>query len=399
MKTFEERALVLKRHIEQDQIKIMIIGLGSVGTYLLDYLLSKGDPAVTVIVVGRNKERVCSNLNIVKISALIRGRNRSKVLAETEVDLNCVEQITGCIKKHGPDFIVNSSRVYSGLKYGSISWNNLRAYGIWSPLAVKYIKNIMEAYEAAGSDAIVINTSYSDAVIPWLKQSGRAYPDFGSGNLNHLIPRMKYAAGELMQVEDYWNIEVMLATSHFHDVVISKEGQTEGMEQLLKVYYEGKEMQISNQEIIAGCKIEMPSDEKRNMMNASSNYEIINEIIEAIRKESKGYFYSPGAFGEIGGYPVVFDACKKSPSAHINDSVFTLDEMRKANKRSISFDGIEAIVGEVLYYTDELVDKVKKAFSAKLPKAVTIDDSQQTADFIIEHIINPELNRKKEINL
>ena len=108
-------------------------------------------------------------------------------------DLDNIESIKRCLQENHPDIIVNTSRVYAGLKYGSISWKNFRAYGIWTPLSIKYIKNIMEAVETEAESAIVINTSYSDAVIPWLKSAGKAYPDFGSGNLNHLIPRIRFA--------------------------------------------------------------------------------------------------------------------------------------------------------------------------------------------------------------
>ena len=91
----------------------------------------------------------------------------------------------------------------------------------------------MEAYELSNSKAIVINTSYSDAVIPWLKSAGKAYPDFGSGNINHLLPRIKFALAEENNIEDWWNIDITYAVAHFHDVVISKEGKTEGVDQLI----------------------------------------------------------------------------------------------------------------------------------------------------------------------
>ena len=42
-------------------------------------------------------------------------------------------------------------------------------------MSIRYTKNIMQAYENVNSNAIVINTSYSDAVIPWLKTAGKAY--------------------------------------------------------------------------------------------------------------------------------------------------------------------------------------------------------------------------------
>lgn len=94
--------------------------------------------------------------------------------------LDRVEE-TAASRQH-PDFIVNTSGACTRVKCGSISWDKIRAYGIWTPLAVRYAKAVMQAVELADSQAIVINTSYSDAVIPWLKGAGLPYPDFGSEN-------------------------------------------------------------------------------------------------------------------------------------------------------------------------------------------------------------------------
>lgn len=397
MKKIEERLHLIKKHLDNGQIIIMILGLGSVGTYLLDFLLSRNDEKMKIIVVGRNKEKLETSVNIVKISALIRHLNRSEIIIEENVDFNQVEQVTQCISKHKPDFIVNASRVYSGLKYGSISWKNLRAYGIWTPLAIKYIRNIMQAYELAEADGIVINTSYSDAVIPWMKSAGKAYPDYGSGNINHLIPRIKYAVAQLFEIKDYWNIEVAYATAHFHDVVISKEGQAEGVPQLLKVYYKDEELVIMQDELLALCKIAMPVDQKRNMMNASSNYDIIDSIISAITKEQIIRFFSPGAFGEIGGYPVIIDAENGKLNSYIDEATFSLHEMREANRKSIELDGIENISNGQLIYTDKLVAKVWEAFHVKLPKLVEFNEIDKVASLIVEDIIIPQLDNAKGI--
>lgn len=393
MKTLQEKLQIIKSSIRENHIKVMILGLGSVGTYLLDYLVSRNDPAITLIVVGRNLEKIESDVNIVKVAALIRHQNCSKILIEGDVDFTDEEKIVGCIRKHNPDFIINSSRVYPGLKYGSISWNNIRAYGIWSPLAADYIKHIMKACEAAESHGIVINTSYSDVIIPWLKSGGGAYPDFGSGNMNHLIPRIKYAVAEYLKVEDFWNIEVMFATGHFHDIVISKEGHTEGIEQLIQVYYKDHELQIPQAEIFSRCKISMPVDAKRNMMNASSNYEIIAAIIDALRLGEKRRFYSPGVFGEIGGYPVIIDGMTEVPQAYIDETVFTLAQMREKNRVSIYLDGIERVESGNLYYTDELIEKVKSVFHVTLQKAVSLEDSHVTAERIIKDIIVKNISK------
>lgn len=387
MKTLEEKLNILRREGHSRKIRIMIMGLGSVGMYLLDYLMSSKDPEMEICVVGRNEEKMRSDVNIIRVASLIRGQNRTEIKVMSNVDFDDVSSIADCLEGFQPDILVNSSRVYSGLKYGSISWNNIRAYGIWAPLAIKYIKNIMQAYENVGSNAIVINTSYSDAVIPWLKSAGKAYPDFGSGNINHLIPRIKFSVAEQNDIEDYWNIDITFATSHFHDVVISKEGQTEGVDQLISISYQGKKLEADMERIFSECKISMPVDGKRNMMNASSNFEIIQGILAVTKGTDKVKLHCPGVFGEMGGYPVILDGTGDEVRAYFDESAFGIDAMRKKNRESIYLDGIEDVTEGVLYYTDELLQKVKKIFGAELVKKVSLEESEEAAEFLIAEII------------
>ena len=391
MKTLQERLSIVEEQVKQDNIKVMIIGLGSVGAYLLDYLVSKNDPAINIVVVGRNADKMQTKVNITRVAGLIRGVNKSHIEVEGGVDLNDIDAIKTAIEKYQPDFIVNSSRAYPGLKYGSISWANVRAYGIWSPLAIRFTKNVMEACDKADSSAVVINTSYSDAVIPWLKSAGKAYPDFGSGNLNHLVPRMKFAVAEILGVEDFWNVDIMFAAGHFHDVCISKEGQLEGVELPLKIYYKGEEqMDVDKNEVISKCHISMPVDQTRNMMNASSNYQIITSVIDAIRTGEQQKVFSPGFGGNIGGYPVAVGYKDGKLNAWIDESVFSFDEMNKADRASMALDGVEDIVEGKLVYTDALIEKTRKAFGKELPKKVAYDDIDKTAKWIIDEIILPQ---------
>lgn len=388
MKTTSEKLNILRSNLRDRKARIMIIGLGSVGNYLMDYLMSTSDEGIEIAVVGRNTLKMESDANIVRVASLIRNQNKTKITVIGDTDLNDVSSIENAIRGFTPDIIVNSSRAYSGLKYGSISWSNVRAYGIWSPLSIRFTKNIMEAYEKAESNAIVINTSYSDAVIPWLKSAGKAYPDFGSGNINHLIYRFKLAAGEMLDISDYWNIDITFAVSHFHDVVISKEGHTEGTDMMIQLSYNGNPLPVTIDEIIKNCGIPMPVDAKRNMMNASSNFEIIEAILSAVRDKKKIKLHCPGVFGEIGGYPVVIDGSADELKAYIDESVFSLTEMRQKNRESIYLDGIENIENGTLTYTDQLINRVEKAFNVKLVKNVPFDDIENVADFIVNEIIN-----------
>lgn len=393
MNTIQNKFGIVEKHIKENNVTVMIIGLGSVGTYLLDYLVSRNDKAIKVVVVGRNFAKMEKSVNIVRVAALIREINKTNIEIRSDVDLSDVDIIQSAIEEYQPDFIVNSSRAYPGLKYGSISWSNIRAYGIWTPLAIRFTKNIMDACNKAGSNAVVINTSYSDAVIPWLKSSGRAYPDFGSGNLNHLVPRIKYAVAEMIGVSDFWNIDIMFAAGHFHDVVISKEGHTEGVDIPLKTFYMDKEIVLDPKEVFSHCRIAMPVDEQRNMMNASSNYRIIDAVIAAVRMGNSQKIFSPGVFGNLGGYPVQIGYKNGVLDAWIDESIYSFEEMNKTNRASMALDGIEDVKDGMLVYTDYLIEKTKLAFDVELPKTVAFEDIDKTAKYIIDRIIIPQLKK------
>lgn len=377
-------------------VRIGILGLGSVGNYLLEYLNNWDFQDVEIFVGCRNVVKAQSDVNIARVARLIRGKS-PKPMHIIELDLDDVASIVKFFTEVSPDFVVNSSRAYSGLKYGSISWHTIRAYGLWTPLAIKYIRNIMAAHKQSESSAVVINTSYSDAVIPWLKSAGMSYPDFGSGNLNHLVPRIKMAAAEMFELPKPSDVEVTLATSHFHDVVISKEGQTEGIEPLLHLDYNGETLRcVDVSALWKRCAIAMPVDAKRNMMNASSNFEIISKIVETIRDGKRCVLHSPGVGGNLGGYPVVIDATGDSLGMFYNERHFSFEEMNAINRRSIALDGIEDVRGGVLYWTSYLAEKVNRCFGVDIPHKVKYESIPETADLIINSIIKPYLAKSAQ---
>lgn len=391
MKTLNEKLNLLKQKIDnQEKITIAIFGLGSVGCYLLDYLVSLADPQLRLVVVGRNSEKMQQDVNIIRTAATIRRQMRSEIVVEGGCDFKDVSSIETVLRKIQPDFIVNSSRLFAGLKYGTISWSNLRAYGIWSPMSVLLGKNIMEAYGKADCNAISINTSYSDAVIPWLKSAGMAYFDFGSGNLNHLIPRMKFFIAEKFGIENLNDIDITLVASHFHDVVISKEGHTEGVKLLLSIKYQGKELDVNHEDVYKACGIPMPTDQKRNMMNASSNFDIIYSILAAIRTKTAIKIHTPGVDGNIGGYPYVIDATGDDVKGYFSPQ-YDMEEMHQVNRYSIYCDGIENVDDGYLVYTDELIQKVKDRFNVDIPKKVHLSEADAVANVLIESIIKPNI--------
>ena len=130
------------------------------------------------------------------------------------------------------------------------------------------------------------------------------------------------------------------------------------------------------------------------MMNASSNYRIITAVIDAVRTKKEQKIFSPGVFGNIGGYPVQVGYRDGRIDAWIDETVFGFEEMERVNRESLALDGIEDIRDGRLYYTDALIEKAVNAFGAKLPKFVEYEQIEEVAEFIIEEIILPQVGKR-----
>ena len=55
---------------------------------------------------------------------------------------------------------------------------------------------------------------------------------------------------------------------------------------------------------------------------------------------------------------------------------------------------MEDVVNGELIYTDALIEKAKMAFGVRLPKKVPFEDIEKTAEFIIDEIILPQIEKK-----
>ena len=75
--------------------------------------------------------------------------------------------------------------------------------------------------------------------------------------------------------------------------------------------------------------------------------------------EKRTKLHCPGAFGEIGGYPVIIDGSGgESPQAYIDKNCFSLDEMRRRKIGNL-FIWTELRISRMVFLpaTDELLHK------------------------------------------
>lgn len=76
--------------------------------------------------------------------------------------------------------------------------------------------------------------------------------------------------------------------------------------------------------------------------------------------------------------------------AHIDEAIFSMEKMKRANRQSITLDGVEDIEEGNLVYTDALLEKVENAFHVRLPKRIPYEKIDETAKMIIQTIVIPQ---------
>lgn len=417
---FDSLKIEQRKKDGNDPLKLLILGFGSVAQYLYDYLL--GDTYEYEIHIGtRSTDKAQEYINCIRSANIVRYSRIDSTTELHKVDLNEIDSIATLINQVSPDVVINTSRYVSHLKYGSLSWSNWRAYGYWCPLSMMYVKNIAEAIKQSGKKCVFINTSYPDVTNAWaVFGAGLTNPIFGAGNVNHIVARYKQAFVNLWNTSSYktkfgelaiYDLDVLIVTAHFQDVLIGKEGKTNdntaiNPEILVKVdvHFDDKPLSDAVQQfaddfresIFEHCAIPFPSDKTRNMMVASSVFEIVNTLstwVEntVIDADSKLYkiLNIPGPFGNCGGYPVLFRPGLEPSIA--SEKVFDVEqkEFLSINKRSLYEDGIDTSLiskGIVRFDNEEKLKKMEAMLNITMPRIVSYGNVKDVATLIEDAI-------------
>lgn len=361
--------------------KIMIAGYGSTGAYVLDFLArTKGIENFEIVVATRSIEEAQKRVNMTLISAGLMGYYPNISVIST--DFNNVEATAELLTKIKPDIIAYTGRFMKGFKYGEFSYPNEIGYGVWLPLAIPLIYKVMQAVKLSKINAKVINTSFPDGVCPALESVGLA-PFTGAGNLNHLIPRIQMGLGKKLNVPPQ-QVDVLMLGSHFLNTYVSKEASAKGSPYFMECKVNGEKVQgISDEEIFNLAKMSTVSGPTRNLMISSD----VVKITQSIMFDEGFLMHLPGPNGLVGGYPAkIFE----DRIDIVLPEGLTLEKAIEINAGSLSYDGIEDIKDGKIYFTDDVIDKMKKVFALNYPKSIKVEDCEAFANEIKKTLENYE---------
>lgn len=282
----------------------MIIGAGDLGRRVCHDLSHAPGPR-HVRLVGRDGETALRSANLARFSAVQRGWSPTVDYAVTDVtDTGHTAEV---IAQHHPDVIFLALSYQSWwviLTLPEPAFKALYAanFGPWLPMHLAPVLHAMRAVRAAGSDAVVVNAAYPDAVHPALAPAGLA-PHLGVGNVANNVPGIRAAAADQLGVP-VGEVEARLVAHHYVSHRLSRQGDSGAARMALSVRVAGQDAtgELDVPDLLAA----LPARYRRTgglpgqAMTAASAV----SVLEPLAERHDALVHAPGPLGRAGGYPV-----------------------------------------------------------------------------------------------
>ena len=317
--------------------KVMIFGLGEVGTHILHFLV-RDSKCPELVISDFNEEVSVKRIDNALIGAAIT-KNYPKVSFE-QVDLTDVDRTAELIRKHKPDVVINCAvlqtwhviRKLPEKEYARISSATL---GAWLPCQLSLIYHLMKGIKQSGENPKVINTALSDLTNPVLEKVGLA-PDIGIGNVELIEPAVRLNVSRKLEVP-IDSVTIYLIAHHLWWVYPREAGYEKGPYHI-KVMVNDKD--VTNQ--FDTDKLMYESIKLYPPMTDFTTTSAISTIknMYALMSATPIFTHSPTPKGLPGGYPIHLS--QEGAEVVLPEGI-TLEEAIKINEDSAKLDGIERI--------------------------------------------------------
>lgn len=348
---------------------VMVIGLGTLGSRLLEHLVRVPNLGWRIVVAGRNEEAGMRRSRAALLSA-----SYFDLYPEIEyrrLDLKNVSETAATIAAESPDLIVNTATMAAWWvrdllpeKIRSRLDMHGAGPGLWAAGHLALADALMRALQASGVDAKVVNTAYPDVVNPALAAAGRA-PMVGIGNIDLLVPALKFAVGRRLAVP-MRHVVPYLVMHNFHSSNILRNGSTHGVPFYMKVLVSGTDVteQLGGDRLLGQIPhvAAIGAAAEAGVVAAGS----LTRILLALMTDSRERLHAPGPMGLPGGYPVQLSQAEVRILLPDNISLDQAIAINVAGQRAEGIDRIEPDGSIVLTETAQAV--LDEVFGFKLAR-------------------------------
>lgn len=356
---------------------VMIIGVGGVGGYVLEFLARRMD-VDRIVLADIHGEVVKRKAHLALAGAICMGSHPR--IESYQLDLLDVEKTADLLCKVEPDVILNTASLQTWWEPRQLRDDILAQLGprkVDISLHLTLCHGLMEAQRESKKKIPVINGAYGDAVNPILGRVGLA-PTCGIGNIDHTVELMRSYISQNFCVHP-GDINILMVAHHaiiFHAL---SQGTIADLPFYCSISIDGINVteKIPPEKIFKEILGSIPLGKDLDALVASSAVKNLLAILNDINCLT----HSPGPLGLVGGYPIRLG---QRGAEIIVPPDLTLEECIAINEKGQKFDGIERIEEDGrLVYTQEAEEGFSRVYG--LPShSFSIEESRDRAFSILE---------------
>ena len=283
---------------------IMIVGLGDLGGYVLEFLART--PNISKIVTADINEDWGNR----KTNSALIGASQFGFYPDIEfvkLDAFDIDKTARVLQEVQARHIYNSMTLQSWWVITQLPQEAYKAidearYAPWYPMHFVPAYKLMQAVKKSGIKTHVVNAAFPDVVNTSLAKIGFG-PTVGIGNIDNIVPSLRLVASRMFKAP-LRSVSVYLVAPHFVSYYLGRYGNTGGAPYYLKVMVDDKDRtpHLNKDEFLANLipLAKRPGSNQAHPVVASS----VCKIILGILFDTKELGHAPGPNGLPGGYPI-----------------------------------------------------------------------------------------------
>jgi len=354
---------------------VMIIGLGDLGGWVLEFL-ARCQGVHRIVTTDIREDWGYAKTMTAAVGASQQGYN--KRLEFYKLDLYDIDRTAELLNRVQPDVVYTAAALQSWwvpllLPHDIAEKSELAGIGPLTPGHLALTHKLMLAVKKSGIKTKVLNNCYPDVVNPILWRNGLG-PDIGSGNVDLVteIIRQQISYDQNVPPQE---VAVYLYTAH----PINTLAKCKEIPFLMKIYvggvdvtskYDGKELVRSFATMYAPAKMTTWLAHPRVAASAVKH-------IMAMLNDTNELTSLPGPNGLPGGYSVRVSA--KGAEVALPEGI-TLEQVIKVNMDALRFDGIEEFKDDgTVVFTEECRRLVKEWIGGDIGRDLRLEDVDERA--------------------
>lgn len=360
--------------------KIMIVGLGDLGSVFLDLLLRMPE-TVEVVVATRNIARAADRCNLAQLAAIAQG-SRSGVRL-VRLDLDDVAATAKTIAAERPEILLSTATMATWWLPDLLPPDDARAirragFGVWLPVHLAPTLRLMRAVREAHYNGFVLTAPYPDVVNHVLGKVGLA-PTAGIGNVAEIVPKLVRGAAAAL----YYPPEQVQISLVAHHALVSYAYRSTPLQPgdavppfILRVLKD--ERDVSGELDLRSLMLApepMTEGRATHLLTASTAI----PLIRALLQEKPVPMHTPSPNGLPGGYPII--ASNRGVELAL-DSIPLADAVA-ANTEAQRFDGVDRILDDgTVILNPENVQQLQSVLGPSAGRISISEVEEQAADLV-----------------